>query len=130
MPALSSEVKTFLEKHIRSVEELEVFLFLRNHRDKDWDVVEVAESVGGDPVSISDNLMRLYLKGLLGHPENRKSFYRYRYRVETAMDEEDVAKVASAYELARNEVVDFLFKKNRRQLEAFAEAFRVVKQKD
>jgi len=121
---LSTEVKAFLEKNIRSPEELQVFLFLRARRDRDWDVVEVAEELGGDPVSISDNLMRLYLKGLLGHPENRERFYRYRYHPQPAKDEV-VAKVAEAFERARAEVNDFIFLKNRKQLVAFAEAFRV-----
>jgi hypothetical protein len=123
---VSSEVKAFLDSHIRSVQELEVLLFLRKNRARDWDVVEVAEQLGGDPVAISDNMMRLYLKGLLGNGGGRDRFYRYRYKAE-GTDDTRLEIIARAVELARSEVVDYIFAKNRKQLEAFSDAFKVLK---
>lgn len=124
---LSNEAQAFIDENIRSVDELEILLLLRKHPEKEWDAVDVAREIKIDPVSASNYLMGLYLKTLLGHQEHRGRFYSYRYRAHVKAKDKPLTELASAFERARSEVIDYIFTSQRRQFRAFSEVFDVKK---
>lgn len=124
---LSTGIQTFIDENIRCVEELEVLLVLRKHPEKDWDAVDVSHELKIDPISASNYLMGLYLKGLLGHQEHKGRFYSYRYRTVPKAKDKQLSELAAAFERARSEVVDYIFTSQRRQFRAFSEVFDLKK---
>ena len=121
---LSSEIQNFINENIRSVEELEVLLALRKRPERDWDAVDVSHELRIDPISASNYLMGLYLKGLLSHQEHKGCFYSYRYRAVPEKKDKQLAELAMAFERARTDVVDYIFASQRRQFQSILESFR------
>ncbi len=126
MVALSTETRSFLDKNIQSVDELQVLLFLRSHSDSDWDGLRVAKQLTLKPLEACNILMRLHLQGLIGHQGHTGRYFHYRYSVHPKIKERRISELAEAFEKARTEIIDYIFA-NQQQLNAFADAFQFRK---
>ena len=74
---LPADVARFLEEHLRSVDELEVLLFLRGHRLAEWNGRGVGELVGIAPAAADALLERLHARGLVAVRESPSRLYHY-----------------------------------------------------
>jgi predicted transcriptional regulator len=128
-PALSAEVKGFINENISSYEDLQVLLLLRDHTGRRVNVVDVAEYLRIEPISAAKHLMNLHSRGLVAHETTRGPYYDYEYLPYPEAQEKRISAVAAAFDRARGEVVDYIFKMNRGQLQSFADAFKVKKDK-
>ncbi len=129
--ALTNEVKTFISENISSYEDLQVLLLMHEHPGRNWDAVDIAENLRIEPMSASTHLMNLHTRGLVEHNAARGPFYEFQYSLHSTSiaREQQISALAAAFERARAEVVDYIFQKSRGQLQSFADAFKVKKDK-
>jgi hypothetical protein len=116
-------VRQLIAQHIQSVEQLEVLILLRTHRDRAWTVAEVNDHIKSSPSSVVTRLDDLAARGFLRRTD--QSFhYQAREDVEAA-----VAQLAAAYTERRFSVIELIFSKPAAKLRAFADAFKVGKKR-
>ena len=120
---LSTEIKTFLDSKIDSVDELEVLLLVRTKPAKEWDALEIARELRLDPITASTLLMSLYVKGLIGHQEKKGRLNEFCYGESPKESDRPLSELATLIQRARTEVIDYVTTQQRRQLQAFSDAF-------
>lgn len=121
---LSATSRNFLDKHVETVEDLEILLLLRAAPMRDWDAVDVGREIGLEPIAASNRLMRLYLNGLLDHPQKGGRLFHFRHCVNSSSDR-CLSELAAIFEKSRMEVVHHILNRQRTQLLHFADAFRI-----
>lgn len=126
---LTSEVKEFIHENIASYEDLQILLLMHDHPGRKWDAVDIAEQLRIEPLSASTHLMNLHWKGLIGHEKSKSHLYDFQYVPLPQPKEEQVSALASTFDRARVEVVDYIFKMSRGHLQSFADAFKIKKDK-
>ncbi len=127
---LSVETQEFLNRNIDQVEDLEILLLLRGEPKHEWSASEVGHSIGVDPISVGNRLMRLYLDGFLEHPDGAGRLFQYRHRRQSKLVEKCLTELAEVFAKSRMEVVNYLVTRQRTQFSQFADAFRVRDRKD
>jgi hypothetical protein len=104
---------------IDSVEQLEVLLFVREHRSRTWTVDEINERLRSSATSVRARLDALAQRGLIEQDSRG-----YRYEASPELDT-TVAGLARAYAERRFTVIELIFARPTDKLRAFADAFRV-----
>lgn len=121
--AFSSEVKNFINDNITSYEDLQVLLLMHQHPGRNWDAADIAEHLRIEPLSASQHLMNLHQRGLIGHRDKKSPLYQYSYMRHPEPTESKICALAAAFDKARTEVVDYVYKRSR--LNSFADAFKL-----
>jgi hypothetical protein len=121
---LPTSVQQFLSKYIRSLEQLEVLLLLRNSANRAWTSAEVYEVVRSSPSSVEERLESFVRHGFLAKEDGPPSAFRYapRENLGAAVDE-----TASAYQKWRVRVIEAIFTPVVDPAQRFADAFKVRK---
>ncbi len=117
------EVKWFINQHIESLAELEVLLYIRQHRDRQIHPHEVANRMALTSEmanSIMANLVRV------GFAAKKESCFQYQAN-ETASDEL-IGKLADIYRDRRLAVTNEIYSKPLTKVKTFADAFRFRKE--
>ncbi|HEX4719919.1 MAG TPA: hypothetical protein VH300_15445 [Thermoleophilaceae bacterium] len=116
LPALA---RALIDRHIHSVEQLEVLLLLRAAPDKDWTPAEVARTLVSRPDTAEQRLVDLANRGLL-----RANASNFRYAPD---GETDIAvrQLAAAYATRRTRVIARIFSKPEDAAPGVREAFRI-----
>jgi len=117
-------VQRFLSKYIRSLEQLEVLLLLRNSPNRVWTAAEVYEVVRSSRASVEERLESFVQLGFLGKDLGPPSAFRYAPtdNLGAAVDE-----TASAYQKWRVRVIEAIFTPDVDPAQRFADAFKVRK---
>lgn len=128
MPNLiPEEVKCFLVDHIDSIAELEIVLFLREHRDRSWSCGSVADRIYLSEEVTAGLLVKLTNRGLLTADGMSPASFRYGPRnQELALIVDQLAETYAKYLVP---VTELVHKKSRRNIEGFADAFKFKKEK-
>jgi hypothetical protein len=121
---LPTSVQHFLSKYIRSLEQLEVLLLLRNSPTRSWAPAEVYEVVRSSRASVEERLESFVSLGFLGKEDGSPPTFRYAPKDElgAALDE-----TASAYQKWRVRVIEAIFTPVADPAQRFADAFKVRK---
>jgi len=121
---LPTSVQQFLSKYIRSLEQLEVLLLLRNSPKRSWTSAEVYEVVRSSRASVEERLEQFVLLGFLGKDDGPPSTFRYAPtdNLATAVDD-----TAGAYQKWRVRVIEAIFTPVEDPAQRFADAFKVRK---
>lgn len=121
---LPISVQRFLSKYIRSLEQLEVLLLLRNSPNRVWTSAEVYEVVRSSRASVEERLESFVQLGFLGKDLGPPSAFRYAPtdNLGAAVDE-----TASAYQKWRVRVIEAIFTPAEDPAQRFADAFKVRK---
>jgi hypothetical protein len=117
-PGITDEVRSFIMRHIQSVEQLEVLLLLRAAPDKEWTPDDVARALVSQRESAERWLLDLTGRGLLTHTGG----FRF---APGATDARVVDGLAEAYAKRRVTVVGLIFSKPSEAVQSFADAFRL-----
>lgn len=115
----SSEFQTFINKHINSVEQIEVLLILRANPDRVWTVDEISAIMRSSPNSIRSRLEGLAARGLCAAVEAQG----YRYAASGRLDAM-VEQLAAEYAHRRFSVIELVFSRPD-AARTFADAFRL-----
>ena len=121
---LPTSVQQFLSKYIRSLEQLEVLLLVRNSPNRAWTSAEVYEVVRSSRASVEERLESFVQLGFLAKEEGSPATFRYAPtdNVAAAVDE-----TAGAYQKWRVRVIEAIFTPAEDPAQRFADAFKVRK---
>ena len=125
---IPEEVRQFVGKYIRSLDQLEVLLLVSALPDREWAAADVDNVVRSSPALVTERLESLVNAGILSRTA-QPPVYRYQPRTE------EIARAISAlgatYKLSRHRIVELIYAPSRPDdpLTSFTEAFR-FKRKD
>jgi DNA-binding IclR family transcriptional regulator len=122
---LPTSVQQFLSKYVRSLEQLEVLLLLRNSPNRSWTSAEVYEVVRSSRASVEERLESFVQLGFLAKENGPPTTFRYAptESLGAAVDE-----TASAYQKWRVRVIEAIFTPVVDPAQRFADAFKVRKE--
>jgi hypothetical protein len=119
-------VLAFVDRHIRSIEQLEILLLLHRHRDREWTARSVSDELRSNPDSAGLRMDELVVDGLLGGSDGAPRAYRYQA---TGDLDRAVDALADAYRDFRLRITERVFRKPD-GLTDFADAFRLRRKGD
>lgn len=122
---LPEPVQTFLSRNIRSVEQLEVLLFLREHQAQTYTATEVAAALYCHETSISRQLHALSVLGLCKRERREGGQAKFGYHPSSQEQADQVAEVAQAYEQRRVAVIRYIAEGPMDNVLALGRAFRL-----
>lgn len=121
------EVRRLIIEHINSVEQLEVLLLLSGSPERGWDAEAVSKALYTQPEAAAMRLADLRVRGLLSLVEGSERLYRY--HPSTPELDRLVSSLARVYRERRVAVITLIYSKPLDQVQAFADAFRLRKEK-
>lgn len=117
---ISEKIRQFIFEQIDSVELLEVLLFVRSHKDKDWSAELLAHEMRSSANSVSRRLENLKRLGLI--QENKTDPNLYRYHLRNSELEEVLEELNDTYKVKKQKILELIFsplKKGRHFANAF-----------
>lgn len=127
MGDFSADVEQFLLQNITSVDQLEVLLLLRADPETTWSPAAVSRELATQPEAAAQrlaDLLALHLVALAEGPDRL-----YRYAPGTVGQRTLVDRLAQVYKERRVAVITLIYSKPLNQVQAFADAFRLRKEK-
>lgn len=122
---IPEDVKQFIYRHISSMMQLEVLLFLFNHSSQAWSVTALVREFRVDPYWVENELQDLCDEGLLKTATSPEQTYRY--EPASADQERAVQGLAKAYADRRVTVTSLIYSKPVDNIRVFADAFKLRK---
>lgn len=113
-------VLAFVDRHIHSIEQLEILLLVHRLKDREWTARAVADELRSNPDSAAQRLRELAEDGLVVAADGSPDVYRYRA---TGDLDRAVVALADAYRDYRLRITERVFSKPD-GLTSFADAFR------
>lgn len=123
---ITTEIQSFIARHIESVEKLEILLTLHREPDKAWSVQEVYQKRQSSLPWIARNLRDLNAQGFL----QREANDCFRYAPISSDLNEQLVALDMAYQNRRIKVIELIFSKSTDDLRKFADAFRIRKENE
>ncbi|MGH6968882.1 MAG: hypothetical protein ACREEL_01370 [Stellaceae bacterium] len=123
---VSQQLERFLRNSIRSVWDLELLLLLRKEPSRTWSTTELVRQLRASGLVVSDALLALQRDDLVV-PEPAEHF---RYRPATAELAKVVDELAEAYASQPASIMNVIWSTPRSNIEIFADAFRLRKDKN
>ncbi len=122
------EVSQFVEKHIRSLDLLEVLLLVSALPDREWSVDDVYNIVRTSPAVVAERLEYLTSAGIFSRTA-QPLVYRYQPRTEELA--RAISSLSGTYKSSRHRIVEMIYAPSPTDyaLKEFTEAFR-LKRKD
>ena len=114
----SSGFRTFVNKNISSVEQIEVLLILHANPEREWTVHEISAILRSSPYAIESRMPGLIAARLAAQTEGG-----YRYAA-TGRSHAFVEELQDEYSARRFSVIELVFSKPG-ALQSFADAFRI-----
>lgn len=127
MPAdpLGSELRQFISRYVRSVEQIEILCLVSESPAKNWTVAEVFRTIQSSEQSVVANLDTFVKEGFLSS-EGQGVF---RYLPRTPELGKCLAELVRAYHERRVTIVEAIYKKPADGIQDFADAFKLRKEK-
>lgn len=126
--SIPEEVRQFVGKNIRSLDQLEVLLLVGALPDREWSVESVYNVVRSSPSVVQERLESLVAAGILAR-NGEPPVYRYQPRTEELS--RAISALSATYKLSRHKIVELIYAPSKPDdpLTSFTEAFR-FKRKD
>jgi hypothetical protein len=122
---IPEDVKQFIYRHISSMMQLEVLLYLFNHSSQAWSVTALVREFRVDPYWLENELEDLCSEGLLKTATSPERTYRYE---PSSSDQEHALQgLAKAYADRRVTVTSLIYSKPVDNIRVFADAFKLRK---
>lgn len=119
---LSPEIRQFISRHIRSLEQLEILLLLWDEPETCWTVDAVYTVILSTPASVERWLGELVRQGFLAQVSSDPGGYRYATPPELT---EQVATLARLYKTSPVRVIEAVYKPRTDAAQTFADAFKL-----
>ena len=115
-------VLSFVDRHIESVEQLEILLLLAA-QDRMWSAAEIFQNIQSSQASVEQRLASLVAAGLIA--KNEKGCFRF------APKDDDTRKLvkdlADAYKTRRVRIIEAIYTRKTDAVRTFADAFKFRK---
>jgi hypothetical protein len=122
---LPPNVQQLLRERIRSIEQLEILLLLRETEDRPWTTAEVYQKVRSSERSVGQALDELFRKGLLKTTSPASASFQF--SPESVELKETVDQLAHLYAERRVRIVEAIYSEPVSAVDEFAKAFRLRK---
>jgi hypothetical protein len=122
-PEFSPAFRTFINKNITSIEQIEVLLILHANPDRVWTIDEISAILRSSRYSIESRMAGLIAARLAKASENG-----YRYAA-SGRSHAFVEELQEEYSARRFSVIEIVFSKAD-PLQSFADAFRIKDEED
>lgn len=119
---ISKELRSFINKHIHSLEQLEILLLLRDHSEQTWDVQTICKQLALRPESVALRLADLDERGFISRAVGDAPAYRY------GTPNPLIDELAAAYRAQRVSITTLIFSKPLDNVRSFAAAFKFRKE--
>jgi len=119
------DVQLLLQEAIRSVEQLEILLALRDKSDHAWTSKEVYQVIRSSERSVERTLEELTARGFLVRSEGPERGYRYAPR--TAELADTISRLSHLYSERRVRIIEAIYAERVSEVDEFAKAFRLRK---
>lgn len=120
---IPQEVRRFVAKHIRSLEQLEVLLLVSALPDRDWTVDSVFQIVQTNRPLVQQRLDDFVRDGLMV----RRPDDSYRYAPKSESLAHDIVAVGNFYKLSRHKIIEMIYAPPADDIRKFSDAFRFKK---
>lgn len=121
----TTDVLDFIVKKVESIEQLEVLLLLREHRDRVWTARQVNDVIRSSDQSITHHLNKWTNSGLLSLKDRTSGTYVY---LPSSRElDSTVGKLAEFYRDRRVTVIEYIYSKSLRKIHMFSDAFKIKK---
>lgn len=120
-PGVTEEVRQFIGRYIRSLDQLEVLLLVSALPDRDWSVDSVYQVVKSNPTIVSQRLEEFVEAGLLTRT-GKPPVYRYGPRTEQLSRQ--ISSLGAIYKMSRHKIIEVIYSTKDDTLKGFADAFR------
>lgn len=119
-------MRAFVEQRLNSVEQIAVLLLLRANPDRAWSVEEISKELRSTASAIERRLADLETSGVLT-PANGAGTVKY---TPSSRDISDaVTQLAGAYRDQPARIIELIYSKPPYSIRAFADAFKLKKDK-
>jgi hypothetical protein len=125
---IPQQVRRFLSDHIESVVQMEILLLLHANPARAFSAADVGRELRIEPEWATTQLANLSARGILS--ADRVSDALYRYDPQTPQLDAAIAGLARAYTDRRVSIIGLIYSKPTDQLQSFADAFRLRREKD
>jgi predicted transcriptional regulator len=115
-------VLAFVDRHIESVEHLEILLLLAQS-DKSWSAADIFHTIQSSQASVEQRLGTLVGARLLAQDPNKL----YRFAPKDEETRQVVTDLASAYKSRRVRIIEAIYARKTDAVRTFADAFRFKK---
>ncbi|HEY1956134.1 MAG TPA: hypothetical protein VGH28_10980 [Polyangiaceae bacterium] len=126
MDELPAGVTDFIQKHLSSVEQIAVLRLLRDDPSRTWAIGDIASELRSSPVAITRRIEDLERSGVLLPREHQEEV---RYAPSSSETSEAIARVIETYRSRPDRVIEAIYSKPDEALLAFADAFKLKKEK-
>lgn len=125
---ITKAIKQFLERYIRSLDQLEVLLLVSALPDREWSVDEVYNVVRSSPGVVRERLDYFTAAGMLSCTTGDVPV-RYRFQPRNADMQATIAALSTAYKISRHKIVELIYSRPEPgdPLIDFSDAFRLKK---
>ena len=125
---LPDSVTSFVLENILSMEQLEILLLLRRHKECEWTAEAVGVTLRKNPESVASWLSAMQAQKLLSRrDEAEKRYYRF---APAAEHSERVDLLAQYFASHPVRIVELIYTRSAEAIRAFAEAFRFRQGRD
>jgi hypothetical protein len=119
---LPAPVRQLISRFIRSVEELEILLLLRERPEMEWSVHKTYEVILSTEASVERWLEELVREGLVATDRTTPPVYRYAPSPEIA---EQLTMLAQWYRTSSVRVIEAIYRPRLDAAQEFADAFKL-----
>jgi len=123
---ITGAVTRFLERHIESVEQLEILLRMRSDQERDWTLEALSAELRTSILSVNSRLVSLQRSGLVNAAESNGNIV-YRYGPLSTEDEATVERLENCYRVHRTTIIRLIFSKPIDKISVYANSFLVRK---
>jgi hypothetical protein len=128
MDQIPDDVVAFLDANVESFEQLELLRMLGEARDKEWQIDALAKEVQVDVPTATRHLAALCARGLITRVATGSEI-AYRFGCQTPKLERKLADTLQVYNERPVTMIKLVYAQASNPLRAFADAFRVRKEK-
>ena len=126
MDDLPTGVSEFIRKHLSSVEQIAVLILLRDDPSRVWTIDHIASELRSSPVAIERRVADLERTGVL---VPRETASQVRYAPTSNETSEAITSLIATYRGRPDRVIEAIYTKAPEALTAFADAFKLKKDK-
>ena len=117
---ISNDVRSFVDRCVRSVGHLETLIYLYEHRDRSWSAVEISRELRTNEAMAEHQLAELCQDAV----DKADGLYRYS---STSKNDAVLQKLIDLYRERRHAIINYIYSKPPDALRSFADAFRIKK---
>jgi hypothetical protein len=125
---LPEEVRQIIERHIMSVEELEILRLLERDRDHSFSAEDIANELRTNPKSAARRIERVRELGLAAEDQDVPG--RFRFAPAGTSGEKMAVELLAAYRRLPVTVITMIYSKPSSAIHDFADAFQLKKERD